>query len=284
MKKTYLEIAISANERQKELLVATMTELGCQGFQETDSHLLCYIDKSLWTEDKSSELRDELKGILQTISVNACIEFRDIEEENWNEQWEKTINFVEVGKKLVIKPSWGKYENRENRIVVQIDPKMSFGTGYHETTRLTLRLLEKYTSPGSSALDVGTGTGILAIAAIKFGAQSAVGIDNDEWAIENAHENVIANGLGDRIRILSVPLTEIHSTFDLISANLMFNTIVEMLPEFSVKLRNGGMLLLAGLLAADKQDILQHLRRAGFEIAEECFEGEWIALAVKKTA
>ncbi len=289
MNKTYLEIAITANERQQELLIATMTELGCQGFQETDSHLLCYIEKPLWSDEKSSTLQQELKRVLQTISANADVQFRDIKEENWNAEWEKTIKPIEVGERLVIKPSWCEYENKTNRIVIQIDPKMSFGTGFHETTRLVLELIEKYIDVGRrldssryEMCDVGTGTGILAIAAVKLGAKSAIAIDNDDWSIENAKENVIANGLAKKITISSASLDEFHSTFDIITANLQYNIIIEMLETFRTKLKNNGILLLSGLLAEDKENILKQLKDKSFAVVEQRKENEWIALSAKK--
>ena len=189
---------------------------------------------------------------------------------------------IEVGKRLVIKPSWCPYDNIGNRLVIQIDPKMSFGTGYHESTRLTLVLLEKHTRPGCSIFDVGTGTGILAIAAVKLGAQSGVGIDNDEWAIANAQENVTANGLAEKIVISPAPVPEIHSTFDLITANLSFPTIVELLNDFRRTLHDGGILLLSGLLDSDQKEILRHLELNGFEIVDRLSENEWIALAARK--
>lgn len=288
-KKTYLEISITANERQRELLIPIMLELGCQGFweptpagQETDAQLLCYIDKSLWNEGKSARLKEELKKILQTVLVDASIRFREIVEKNWNEQWERTIQPIEVGRRLVIKPSWSSYENREGRIVIQIDPKMSFGTGYHETTRLTLQLVEQYLQRNDGVLDVGTGTGILAIAALKLGASFAIAIDNDEWAITNARENVQINGLSDKIEITETPLNEIRSTFDVITANLSFHTIAELMKEFRKKLHGDGLLLLSGLLASDKKEILTCLEDTGFAVIETLAENEWIALAARK--
>ncbi|MGA2624408.1 MAG: 50S ribosomal protein L11 methyltransferase [Bacteroidota bacterium] len=282
MKKTFLEVSVSSNERQRDLLVSTMIELGCLGFQDTDSHLFCYFDKSTWIEDESGTFRSGLKTILQTMSANADIQFREIEEENWNELWEKTVHPIEVGRKLVIKPSWCPYDNVDNRLVIQIDPKMSFGTGYHESTRLTLQFLEKYTKPGCSIFDVGTGTGILAIAAVKLGAQCGVGIDNDEWAIANAQENVTANGLAHEITISSAPVSDIQSTFDLVTANLSFTTIFELLNELRQRLHDRGILLLSGLLDTDQKEISRHLELNGFEIVDQLSENEWIALAARK--
>jgi ribosomal protein L11 methyltransferase len=280
--KTYLEVSISATGNQRELLLPTMMELGFQGFEETDTHLKSYIDKSQWDENQFAKLKADLKQLLQTISVNAEIQFREIPETNWNAQWEETIEPIEIGEKLAIKPSWSEYNNAGNRIIIQIDPKMSFGTGYHETTRLTLRLLEKYIHGINSMLDVGTGTGILAIAAVKLGASSAWGIDIDEWSIDNAGENIIANDVADKVTISDTPVTSIDRTFRLITANLTLNTNSELLPTFRKLLRDGGTIIFSGLLAADTETMRSRLRAEQFTILEELAENEWIAIAARK--
>lgn len=280
--KIYIEISISANKTQQELLIPTMIEIGCHGFEERDNELLCYIDKSLWTDEKYDRLKSDLKKLLQTISSNSIIKISEIQETNWNAEWEKTITPIEVGKKLVIKPSWREYDNKEEKILIQIDPKMSFGTGYHETTRLTLQLLEKYIKNGDKVLDIGTGTGILAIAAIKLGANSALGIDNDEWALENANENIQANHLLNKIKISNQALNEINEKFDLITANIMLTTIVDMLPEIERKLKDKGIVLFSGLLLEDEEKFKEAIKKHSIKILEKVSENEWLAFATQK--
>ena len=261
-----------------------MIELGCQGFQETDAHLLCYIDKSQWDKQKFFRLKTELTSLLHTISANAAISMREIQEENWNDQWERSIQPIEIGKRLVIKPSWGEYTNVSNRTVIQIDPKMSFGTGYHETTRLTLQLLEQFVLTSCTLLDVGTGTGILSIAAVKLGAASAVGIDIDSWSIENAQENIKANHVQDAVVISDKSMKELHNRmFDIITANLTLNTNIELLEDFSRLLRNNGILLLSGLLINDEELMVNHLSKHNFHVEIKLSENDWIALACKRT-
>lgn len=273
--KTYLEISISASKLQQELLLPTMVELGCHGFGETDTELLCYIDKSLWNEEKFNFLKTEVKS---------NIKIKEIQEENWNEAWEKSIQPIEVGNKITIKPSWANYENASGRIVIQIDPKMSFGTGYHETTRLTLKLLEKYIKKGDVVLDIGTGTGILAIAAIKLGGSNALGIDNDPWSIDNAKENVAANNLSDKIEISDSALASLPETkYDLITANIMLNTILEMLPDIVKRIKYGGVILFSGLLIIDDKPFLSGIEKFNLKIIEKLTEGEWTAFALKKS-
>lgn len=279
--KTYLEIKISATKEQQELLIPTMIEIGCHGFEERDNELLCYIDKSIWSEDKFEILKTEIKNLLRNLSSNSVIKFREIEETNWNAEWEKTITPIEIGEKLVIKPSWREY-NKEGKIIIQIDPKMSFGTGYHESTRLTLQLLEKYIYYGDKVLDIGTGTGILSIAAIKLGADFALGIDNDNWAIENAKENVKANQLQNKIIISDQDLSTIKDKFDLITANIMLTTIIEMLPEIVDKINNQGRALFSGLLLEDENKFIEAINKYRFKILEKITENEWLAFATKK--
>jgi len=281
--KTFLEVSISASEQQREMLIPTMMEWGCEGFEETDTALLCYMSMDQWAPGRLASLKQELMTQLRHISLNADVQFREIQDRNWNEEWEKTIQPIEVGDRIVIKPSWAVYNAPHGKIVIQIDPKMSFGTGYHETTRLTIQLLEKYLKPGSRVLDVGTGTGILAIAAMKLGGSSAAGTDIDEWALENARENVEANGLSDTVEISGKSPGDFPtSEFDLLTANLTLNTNFELLEEFRKALRDNGTLLLSGLLNVDQKKMIQGLEENRFRILEEIFENEWIAIAAMK--
>ncbi len=283
--KTYLEISISATEYQRELLLPTMTELGCEGFQETDTALLCYINKDRWTEQSYQTFQSELKSLVGIISSNASVQFRELKEENWNDQWERTLLPVEVGNSITIKPTWTSYDNPGNRLVILIDPKMSFGTGYHETTRLTLSLLERYIRNDSTVLDVGTGTGILAIASVKLGAAKAVGIDIDEWSIDNARENIVINNVSQQVQIENQPVENfLPQSFDLITANLTLNTNVELLEQFHSVLIPHGILLLSGLLTSDGPSMKNHLQEKHFTVIDELIEHEWIAIAAQKSS
>jgi ribosomal protein L11 methyltransferase len=278
--KTFLEVSVSANNDQRELLLPTMIEYGCAGVEETDTHLIAFFDEEQLGAKVLDQFKTDLYAVLRTISVNAEIVIRRVEDRNWNEEWEKTIKPIEIGSRFVVKPSWCTYENREHRIVLTIDPKMSFGTGYHETTRLVLCLLEELSVADATVLDVGTGTGILAIAAAQLGAKSVLGIDIDEWSIDNAIENAKANGVHESVTICGSPLESIDlQNIDLIMANLTLNTNVGYLSLFKKALRHGGNLLLSGLLSVDEPEMTKRLFEGGFSIGRIERENEWIAIA-----
>lgn len=279
----YLEISISANERQRELLIPTMVELGCSGFMETDIDLLCYFETTSWDSARLARLEPEIRNLLGTISCNAAIRIREVPHENWNANWEESIRPIEVGQRFVIRPSWAEYENRDNRKVILIDPKMSFGTGYHETTRLMMLLLEEYLQNGDSLLDVGTGTGILAIAGALLGASRVEGIDIDEWSLENAPENVAINDVADVVTISDTALASVpDSAFTTIASNITLNTNIESLTEFLRILKPQGLLLLSGFLRTDEVHMEDAVKRSGFVIVKREHENEWGAIAARK--
>ena len=191
MSSSSVEVQIVADEELVDQLVAILSGLGFEGFWEEGSLLRCYIGSARWSPAMHEEVQSVIHRMTRSSSsASPHVVVNTIENRNWNEEWEKTIKPIQVTDRIIIKPTWHEYEAKPGEIVLTIDPKMSFGTGYHETTRLVLRLMEKHVTAGMSLLDVGTGTGVLAIAGIKFGAASAVGIDVDEWSYINALENI----------------------------------------------------------------------------------------------
>jgi ribosomal protein L11 methyltransferase len=281
--KTFLQISVSAGRDQAEALLPSLIELGCTGFQETDTHLIAYIELPPSAAD-ASRLKEAFRALLRRVSVNAELTFEEIADRNWNAEWERTVSPIEVGARIAIAPSWSDYRNDSGRIVLTIDPKMSFGTGYHETTRLMLLLIEKWVRDGMTVLDVGTGTGVLAIAAVKLGARVAAGTDTDEWAVENALENVRLNGEESRVSIHrgSVP-ADLPSPLSMICANLTLNDLRAMLGTFGDLLPSGGLLLVSGLLSHDEQPIGTALAGAGFVVVETARENEWIAICARRS-
>jgi ribosomal protein L11 methyltransferase len=282
MSSSYVEVQISADEELVEQLVAILPQLGFEGFWEDGPMLRCYIGSARW----SPEMREEVQSVINRMtpsnsSASPQVAVNTIENKNWNEEWEKTIKPIQVTDRIVIKPTWHKYVTTPGQIVITIDPKMSFGTGYHETTRLVLRLMEKHVDAGMSVLDVGTGTGVLAIAGVSLGATSAVGVDVDEWSFDNAVENVMLNHVQDQVRIIHGELSSVpEGKFDMIVANIQLNVIVPLLSEMKERLSAAGVMILSGLLLPDREQIVSALASLGLKVCEEIKENEWIALAV----
>lgn len=281
---SYVEIEIQADKELVDQLVAILSQLGVEGFWEDDDSLKCYVSSDRWTGAMTEEIQSLVNQIMHSsISAHPSVTIRRIEEQNWNESWEKTIEPIHVTGRIVIKPTWHEYSPAPDELVITIDPKMSFGTGYHETTRLVLRLMEKFVKPGMSVLDVGTGTGVLAIAGIRLGARNAVGIDVDEWSSTNAQENVRLNCVENQVTIRQTELASLPpATFDLIAANIQLNVIAPMLPQLKKRLASEGVLVLAGLLTSDREEIVNRLTQHGFTLCSEMRENEWIALAAKE--
>jgi ribosomal protein L11 methyltransferase len=201
-----------------------------------------------------------------------------VEEQNWNEEFERSLEPVRIDDTLTIRQSWSDADAASEELVITIDPKMSFGTGHHESTRLIARLLHRESLDGKRVLDIGTGTGILAILAVKMGASPVVAIDNNEWAVANARENLKLNGAGDRVELRLAQLEDLEpSQWDCVVANLHTNLITHLLPELSKRLRMDGCILTSGVVEDDYERLLRAARDCGLECDVEERENEWVA-------
>jgi ribosomal protein L11 methyltransferase len=276
-----IEVAIEAEEELRDRIVALLGQLGFEGFWEDGSVLRSYISESRWTTAMPDEVERTVNLLTRSSrSTRPTITTRRIQEQNWNEEWEKTIRPIHVSERMVITPSWHPYEPAPGELVLTIDPKMSFGTGYHESTRLILRLLEQHVRAGDRVLDMGTGTGVLGIAAVKLGAANATGVDVDEWSYDNACENIRLNHVENRVTIIHGDITATPAgPFTLILANIQRTVLLDMLPAFAQRLPAGGRLLLAGLLHDDRDIMMEQLRHEGLTLLDELSENEWIAIA-----
>lgn len=273
-----IEVAIPAPSDLQEYLIAELLELDFESFLQEDDALTGYIPPPRWND----VARDTIEHWLRANGIYEPIREQIIEPRNWNEAWEETIQPVSAPP-FLIKPTWAAIpEGEEKRIVLEIDPKMSFGTGYHETTRLMLRMLPETVREEDVVLDAGTGTGVLAIAALRIGAASALGFDVDEWAFDNANENALINGVSDRfeVRIGDLDVVDDFAP-DVILANIHLSVLIEMMPKFRSRLPDGGRLLLSGVLRTDREAMLASIAQNGFELVDEAFEGDWWALLTR---
>ncbi len=276
----YIKLVISIEDDYQETLISELLELDFDAFEQQDGRIITYVPK----ERFSDVHRERIEGILRAYPGDGFIETEEVvADRNWNEEWEKTIEAQTIGK-FYVKPTWKRGEAPGDSILLEIDPKMAFGTGYHETTRLMLKLLPDIIRMEDLVLDAGTGTGILAIAAVKLGAEKAFAFDIDEWSITNTRENILLNSVENQVEVRKGSLETIPkgSTYDVILANIERNTILEMLPELKKRLRPGGRLLLSGLLKKDEPSITGKLNELNLEIREIRHENEWIAFSVEK--
>ncbi|GAB4293560.1 MAG: 50S ribosomal protein L11 methyltransferase [Desulfuromonadia bacterium] len=203
-----------------------------------------------------------------------------VRDEDWANGWKEWFKPALVGERTVVKPTWEEYEAAAGEIVIEIDPGQAFGTGTHETTRLCIGAIERLVAaaPGGSVLDVGTGSGILAIAAILHGARHAEGIDIDPLAIETARENARHNGVGSTIILHTTPLDQIDGRYDLVVANILAEDLVRMRHDIARRVGSPGFLLLSGILTEKEEYVREGFRDAPLSFVRSTTMGEWSAL------
>jgi ribosomal protein L11 methyltransferase len=211
---------------------------------------------------------------------------RLVAEADWAAAWKANFPVIRVGRRLVIRPTWRRHRPRPADVVVALDPGMAFGTGLHPTTRLCLAALERLADDGRLAgarlLDVGCGSGILAIAAMKLGAGSALGVDTDPLAVEATAANARRNRLGRRIVARDGSLPTGERPFDLVVANLIAGVLVPLAPSLHAELRPGGTLLASGIFIDRAAEVADAFASAGLESTGRMQDGEWVALEVRR--
>ncbi len=279
---TFIKLVFGAEFRQVfDQCQAVLILFDPIGFLETDDGWECYFEHSRW-QAIGQQVLPRLRKTQPGISFSEEV----IESKNWNELWEQSITPIEVSERFIIAPSWHPAahpaEGGEERIVLTIDPKMSFGTGYHATTRLMLRALERLDVLGKHVLDVGTGTGVLVIASMKLGAATADGVDIDEWSRRNAEENLALNNITEYARFFHGSLEVLNRGYDIVLSNITKYDNLELLADYKTLLPPGGMLVLSGFYSHDRDDIALALEQSGFDIMHEVVEDEWMAISAMR--
>lgn len=240
-----------------------------------------YVPSDRSYADDVAFLRDRMAAA----DIDGKLELVGINEEDWANNWKQYYKPVKIGERIVICPAWETYRPEGEELVVRMDPGMAFGTGTHETTRLMIRLLETHTRPGCRMLDVGTGTGILAICASRLGAGVCRAYDIDPTAVRVARENIRESGLEnitcDRSDLLKQVDLE-GGQYDLISANIVADILIRMMPDVGAYLAPDGTLLLSGIVAERCDDVVNAAVANGFAVAETQTENGWCALAVRR--
>ena len=285
MNDNYFVIEILFSSLANENIITFLSYYSEQvGFLEEDEKLVCYIPEVDYTDSINTELLTFLNDIKKDFGVEEFnVHIEKIKNQNWNQEWENSIEPIEITDNIVIKPTWKGYTAKPNQIIIQIDPKMSFGTGHHESTRLTLWGLEKYLRKNNKVLDVGTGTGVLCIAALFMGASSAVGIDVDEWAYDNSLENVKINNVADKVRIIHGDLSSTPTEkFDIITANIDFKTHNKYVKSYSGYLAEQGVIILSGILITDEPSTTALVEINNMKVIDKKYENEWCCLVITR--
>ena len=204
-----------------------------------------------------------------------------MKEEDWANNWKKYYKPTKVGEKIVVKPIWEDYEVKDNEVVVELDPGMAFGTGTHETTRMCIQSLEKYVKPENVVFDIGTGSGILGIAAAKLGAKKVIAVDLDPVAVDSAKENVAFNNI-ENIEVLYGDLMEVvEGKADIVVANIIAEIIVLLADGVKDFINEGGHFITSGIILAKKQMVIDKLNQCGFTIEEIKEDGEWACIVAR---
>lgn len=315
----WTEVKIYTTTAGIDPLTGSMLDLGLQGFmiedaQDFDEFLhdttphWDYVDQAVMEKMKDCEtcvtiyVADNPQGMEELMQVRQILarlkaqdpdgkygrlelEMKDVDEEDWSNAWKKYYHPVQVGEHLVVCPSWEAYDRQPDDVVLTLNPGMAFGTGTHDTTRLCMELLEKYITPQDTVLDVGCGSGILAITAALLGANKIIGCDIDEVAVKVAGENAALNGVQDRIAFHQGDLTsQVEGSFQIICANIVADVIIRLSEDAGRYLAKDGIFITSGIIDTREQDVLNAVEQNGFQVIERRTSGGWVALACKAKA
>lgn len=314
----YTELKIEAKRNSSELVQAALLEAGFDSMQIDDPmdavdiaehkelYKYDYINEEIsrtaekaeagagaititlyFEDDEEGQNRlEETKKLLSGISGVSFKEEETGDDSEWLYKWQEHFKPSKVGERIVVKPGWEDYEAADGELVIEMDPGMAFGSGLHETTSMCIKALEKDLGGAYDpsrypikVLDVGTGTGILAMAAVLLGADEALGIDIDDEAVRVSNENIVKNGLEGRISIRHGNLMDgINYDPDIIVANLMADLVVMLSPAAAAQLRPGGVYITSGILDIKEDIVKKAIEDAGFDIIEVLADGEWRAI------
>jgi ribosomal protein L11 methyltransferase len=231
--------------------------------------------------DAGATALERVRAALASAEIEAGVSSRDVAEEEWAESWKEHFHVEKFGERIVVVPSWREYEPSPTDAVVRLDPGMAFGTGQHETTRMCLESLERTVRPDARVLDVGCGSGILAIAAARLGAAAVWAVDVDPDCARITAENATANDVADIVRVgrgslgEAWPFDEPVAEFDVVVANIVARVIVDLAPELAGALAPGGKLVVSGVIGEREREVSQALSVAGLRIDGLRALGEW---------
>jgi len=273
----FVELNIKTSPEFVEIFIAELGEIGFETFQEIDGGLLAYVEDELLDENKVNDIVNRYANF-----TTVKIAFKTIEKENWNKEWEKNYDPIEIGDKCIVRATFHK-PKKEYQHEIIINPKMSFGTGHHATTWQMLMLQMEINHDKKNILDVGSGTGILAIMAMKLGAGSITATDIDEWCMENSRENFALNNISAfDLKRGTIEKLDFNESFDIILANINKNVLLKEIPYYSKLLMKKGHLLLSGFYQNDIEAVKKVATKNNLSLSKSVSKDNWAALLFMK--
>lgn len=282
MIRSWFEVIAAGPVKTAEKVTAILIDRGSPGVWEDEQDgkgiLKAYIPADSSLNRKKIDLNKELKKYSWTSTVSL------FDNQDWLTKWKEHIKPIRISQRLIIKPTWKKIARKPGRIIVEIDPGMAFGTGSHASTMMCLKAADRLANviKGSSILDVGTGSGILAIAAARLGAKQVVGIDIDPEALKVARENVRLNNVNKKVVISTKPLEKINGKFLVIFANIIAEELIKIAAPLKAKMVDNGFLILSGILQERADEVVPVYKGLGFRFFKAYTKGEWVCLIFLK--
>ena len=278
---------VMARFAENGVVIESITEFDQNAYEqvETDNvRVLCYLAKDENVEQKSLQLQESLWHLSQ-ISPIAAPQLQTIQDEDWMASWKNNYKPIKVGKNWLILPAWIEPDPSETRQIIRIDPAMAFGTGTHPSTQLCLLAIEDYLKVGQDVIDLGCGSGILAIAALKLGASYALAVDTDDLAVEATKKNAIINKIHTNLASHRGSLDDIlHGDYvirqaPLVLANILAPVLIQLLKEGLARtISPGGKLVMAGILDTQAESVIQASKTAGLNLVNQYQQDDWVAL------
>lgn len=282
----FRRLALEVSEGARSLVSDFLLGLDSMGVAEDILEDKGVIEISAYFP-RETDLRPVMEGLksytgfleenLSGISIGN-IRVEEIDRSSW-EVWRQVLKTVRASERVVIRPPWEEYVSKDDEIVIEINPSMAFGTGHHETTRLCIRAIEEIlqNTRVERVLDVGCGSGILAISAVKLGAGEAIGLDTDPVAVKEAKRNAVENSVSDRVRLFCGYIDSVKGEFDLIVVNISAEVVFLIRGELRSRLKKGGRLIVSGVSNARRNEVVSGLEGVGFILEKETMDGEWMA-------
>ena len=245
-----------------------------------------YFPNDKRIEKRCKVLEEKLTRFKEELDLIYRLSYKELDEEDWAHSWKAYFRPQKIGRNMVVKPTWRDYQADPGEMVIELDPGMAFGTGTHPTTTMCIAMIENFLEKGDSFLDIGTGSGILMIAAAKLRAGRIYGVDHDESAVHIAIENLRRNDVdAQRFSVNCADLAEgIKEKYDMIAANILSGVILDLLKDIGRVLKTDGIFICSGIVDKNEKQVVDAMRNVGFEILETSLQDEWVAIAGRLTA